>query len=188
MTKSLAFVIFGLALLLGACGQSQQGPKGEQGPPGPQGSKGDQGPPGTAGVTGPKGEQGVAGPAGPKGEQGPPGPQGPKGDQGPPGQAGLQGAKGEKGDKGEQGAKGEQGPAGSAASVSATSAPVGLHVVKQESCEGGSGCKLACDTGESLASVTCPQGAISIAKGGDTEAVTCANSPGPALALCVAKH
>jgi collagen triple helix repeat protein len=93
MTKSLAFVIFGLALLLGACGQSQQGPKGEQGPPGPQGSKGVQGPPGTAGVAGPKGEQGVAGPAGAKGEQGPPGPQGPKGDQGPPGQAGLQGGR-----------------------------------------------------------------------------------------------
>jgi Collagen triple helix repeat (20 copies) len=68
MTKSLAFVVFSLALLLGACGQGQQGQKGEQGPPGPQGSKGDQGLPGHAGVTGPKGEQGVAGPVGPKGE------------------------------------------------------------------------------------------------------------------------
>jgi Collagen triple helix repeat (20 copies) len=72
-----------------------------------------------------KGEQGVAGPAGPKGEQGPPGPQGPKGDQGPPGPPGLQGAKG---DKGEQGLKGEQ----------AASSSAGLHVVRQDSCEGRS--------------------------------------------------
>jgi hypothetical protein len=40
MTKSLALVLFTSALLLSACGQSQQGPKGEQGPPAPQGSKG----------------------------------------------------------------------------------------------------------------------------------------------------
>jgi hypothetical protein len=203
MTKSLALVLFTSALLLSACGQSQQGPKGEQGPPGPQGSKGDQGLPGVAGVTGPKGEQGVAGPAGPKGEQGPPGPQGPKGDQGPPGQVGLQGAKGDKGDKGdkgEQGAKGEQGPAGppgpagpqgakaEASSAPPRAAPGALHVVRQDSCESGAGCKLACDVGEMLASVTCPQGAISITKEADIEAVSCANSAGPALALCVAKH
>jgi len=61
MVRSLAFVILALALFVGACGQGQQAPKGEQGPPGPQGLKGDQGPPGPAGVTGPKGEQGVAG-------------------------------------------------------------------------------------------------------------------------------
>jgi Collagen triple helix repeat (20 copies) len=203
MTKSLALALFTSALLLSACGQSQQGPKGEQGPPGPQGSKGDQGLPGVAGVTGPKGEQGVAGPVGPKGEQGPPGPQGPKGDQGPPGQAGLQGAKGDKGDKGdkgEQGVKGEQGPAGppgpagpqgakaEASSVPATGAPPALHVVREDSCESGAGCSLTCNTGETLASVTCPQGTISITKNGDTESVSCANSPGPALALCVVRH
>jgi hypothetical protein len=154
MRKSGAFVIFTLAVFLSACGQGQQGPKGEQGPPGPQGAKGDQGPPGPTGVAGLKGEQGQPGPQGAKGEQGPPGPQGPKG---------------EKGDKGDQGASG-------AAS---------LHVVRQDSCEGSSTCNLACGAGESLASATCPQGAVSITKNGDTETASCSNSPGPALALCV---
>jgi hypothetical protein len=176
MRKSAAFVVLALAVILSACGQGQQGSKGEQGPPGPQGAKGDQGAPGPAGVTGPKGEQGQAGPPGPKGEQGPPGPQGPKGDQGSPGGPGLQGAKGEKGDKGEQGPKGEG--AGSTASP-------GLHVVRQDTCQGSSDCKLACDAGDSLASVTCPQGVISITKNGDTETASCQNSPGPAMALCV---
>jgi hypothetical protein len=168
MRKSAAFVVFTLAVFLSACGQGQQGPKGEQGPPGPQGAKGDQGPPGAAGVTGPKGEQGQAGPAGPKGEQGPPGPQGPKGDQGPPGSPGLQGAKG---DKGEQDASDAASP--------------GLHVVRLDTCESPSNCNLACNAGESLASVTCPQGVVSITKNGDTETASCSNSPGPALALCV---
>jgi hypothetical protein len=157
MRKSGAFVIFTLAVILSACGQGQQGPKGEQGPPGPQGAKGDQGPPGPPGVAGLKGEQGQPGPQGAKGEQGPPGPQGPKGE------------KGDKGDKGDQGASG-------AAS---------LHVVRQDSCEGSSTCNLACGAGESLASATCPQGAVSITKNGDTETASCSNSPGPALALCV---
>ena len=58
MRKSITVVVFTLAVFVSACGQGQQGPKGEQGPPGPQGAKG---------------------------EQGPPGPQGAKGDQGPPG-------------------------------------------------------------------------------------------------------
>jgi hypothetical protein len=58
MRKSATVAVFTLAVFLSACGQGQQGPKGEQGPPGPQGAKG---------------------------EQGPPGPQGAKGDQGPPG-------------------------------------------------------------------------------------------------------
>ena len=57
MRKSTV-AVFTLAVFVSACGQGQQGPKGEQGPPGPQGAKG---------------------------EQGPPGPQGAKGDQGPPG-------------------------------------------------------------------------------------------------------
>jgi Collagen triple helix repeat (20 copies) len=170
MHKSV-FVVLTLAMFLSACGQGQQGPRGEQGPPGPQGSKGEQGPPGPPGATGPKGEQGPPGPQGAKGEQGPPGPQGIKGDQG------ATGPKGEKGDKGEQGAKAEQGASGAASS--------GLHVVRQETCEGLSNCNLACNAGETIASVTCPQGAISVTKNGDTETASCTNSPGPALALCV---
>jgi hypothetical protein len=154
MRKSGAFVVLTLALFLSACGQGQQGPKGDQGPPGPQGAKGDQGPPGPPGVAGQKGEQGQPGPQGAKGEQGPPGPQGPKG---------------EKGDKGEQGASGS----------------ASLHVVRQDSCQGSSNCNLACGAGETLASITCPQGAVSITKNGDTETASCSNSPGPALALCV---
>jgi hypothetical protein len=106
---------------------------------------------------------------GPKGEQGPPGPQGAKGDQGPPGPPGVIGPKGEQGPKSEEAASG---------------AP-SLHVVRQDSCEGPSNCSLACNAGETLASVTCPQGAISITKTGDTETASCSNSPGPALALCV---
>jgi Collagen triple helix repeat (20 copies) len=200
MIRALRPIVVAAALLLCACGQNQQGPKGEQGPPGPQGSKGEQGPPGPAGVTGPKAEQGLAGPPGPKGEQGPPGPQGGKGDQGPAGPPGPQGAKGDKGDKGEPGTKGEQGLAGppgpagpqgakgEAATAIDTSAAVGLHVVRQDSCASGSDCNLTCGTGETLASVTCPQGTVSITKTGETEAVSCANSPGPALALCVPKR
>jgi hypothetical protein len=150
MRKSAAVVVFTLAVFLSACGQGQQGPKGEQGPPGPQGAKGDQGPPGPPGVAGAKGEQGQPGPQGPQGEQGPPGPQGGKGEQGPPG------------------------------------APAaGLRVVRQDSCQGASNCKLACGAGETLASVTCPKGAVSITKNGDTETASCSNSPGPALAVCV---
>jgi Collagen triple helix repeat (20 copies) len=134
-------------------------PTGAEGRTGPTRSGGSEGRPGTAGfcggVTGPKGEQGQAGPAGPKGEQGPPGPQGAKGDQGPPGPPGAQGV------------------------------GTSQHVVRVDNCEGPSNCNLACNTGESLASVTCPQGVISITKSGDTESASCANSPGPALALCV---
>jgi hypothetical protein len=174
MRKSAGLVVFTLAVFLSACGQSQQGPKGDQGPPGPQGAKGDQGPPGPAGVTGPKGEQGQAGPQGPKGEQGPPGPQGAKGDQGPPGPPGPQGPKG---DQGEQGPKAEQ-------SAGSTASPV-FHVVRHDNCEGSSNCSLACDAGETIASVTCPQGAVSITKDGDAESASCSNSPGSALAICV---
>src|SRR6516164_9870824 len=109
------------------------------------------------------------GPQGPKGEQGPPGPQGA---QGPPGAPGVAGAKGER-EPGPQGAKGDQGLPGA-----------GLHVVRQDSCT--SNCKLACEAGETIASITCPpQGAISITKNGDTETASCTNGYGPALALCV---
>src|SRR3974377_1698809 len=80
---------------------------------------------------------------------------------------GRQGQKGEQGPPGPQGAKGDQGPAG------------GLHVVRQESCQGSSNCNLACDAGETIGSITCPQGAISITKNGDTETASCSYSPGP---------
>src|SRR6516165_10488212 len=62
MRKSITVAVFTLAVFVSACGQGQQGPKGEQGPPGPQGAKGPQGPPG---------------PQGAKGDQGPPGGQQP---------------------------------------------------------------------------------------------------------------
>jgi hypothetical protein len=44
---------------------------------------------------------------------------------------------------------------------------------------------LACNPGETLASVTCLQGKASIAKEADVDKVTRQNSQGPALALCV---
>jgi hypothetical protein len=87
------------------------------------------------------------------------GPQGPKGEQGPPGP---------------QGAKGEQGPPGP-----------GLSVMRQDSCPGSSSCNFACEAGETIASITCPQGEISITKTGSTETASCSNSPGPVLAICV---
>jgi hypothetical protein len=113
---------------------------------------------------GPRGLQGAKGDAGPKGEQGQAGPAGQKGEQGPPGP---------------QGPKGDQGPPGPPGAAAS-----GLHVVRQDSCD-SSNCRLACGAGESLASVTCPQGVVSITKSGDTETASCSNSPGPAIALCV---
>jgi hypothetical protein len=129
------------------------------------------------------------GPQGPKGEQGPPGPQGAKGDQGPPGPPGVAGAKAEQGQPGPQGPKGEQGPPGPQGAKGDQGPPgaagASLHVVRQDSCQGSSNCNLACDAGETIASITCPQGAISITKNGDRETASCSNSPGPALAICV---
>jgi hypothetical protein len=51
--------------------------------------------------------------------------------------------------------------------------------------EGSNWGRAACGAGEKLASVTCPQGAVSIGKNEDTESASCTNSAGPALALCV---
>ena len=116
-----------------------------RGPPGPQGAKGDQGPPGPPGAAGPKGEQGPPGPQGAKGEQGPPGPQGIKGDQGPAGPAGPPGPPGPKGDKGD---KGEQ--AGTAEQRASNAASQGLHIIRQDSCEGSSNCSLVCEVGERI--------------------------------------
>jgi len=130
------------------------------------------------GPQGPAGPQGPPGPQGAQGEQGPPGPQGPKGDQGGPGPQGPQGAKGEQGPPGPQGPAGAAGPAGPPGPTA-----TGLHALRQDSCDTGDGCNLACSPGEKLASVTCPGGAISFSKSG--EAATCNNSPGPALALCI---
>lgn len=198
MRKRLSFLVLSAALLLAACGQGQPGPKGEQGPAGPQGARGAQGPAGPPGAVGPKGDQGPPGPQGPKGEQGPAGPQGQRGDlgqAGPPGPPGPQGPPGEKGDKGEQGQAGPPGPAGPpgekgvqgetgpAGAMAATSSG-NFHVVRQDSCD-SSGCSLTCNAGETLASVTCLQGTASITMEGDSEKVTCQNSQGPALALCV---
>jgi hypothetical protein len=171
MRKQLVFFVISAAVFLAACGQQQQGPKGEQGPPGPQGGKGDQGVPGPSGAAGSRGEQGPAGPQGAKGEQGPPGPQGPKGDQGLIGNAGVPGPQGPPGEKG---AKGEIGPPAAS-----------FHVVRQDTCDASAVCSLTCGAGETLASVTCPGGTVSITKNGDNEKVTCESSQGPALALCV---
>ena len=160
-----------------------QGAKGEQGPPGPQGAKG-EGAPGPQGPQGAKGEQGAPGPQGAKGEQGPPGPQGQQGPPGAKGEPGTQGPQGQRGEKGEQGAPGPAGPAGQAgASGSAGSA--GLHMLRQDTCDANSGCKLECSAGEKFASVTCLGGTVAISKNGDTETASCSNSPGPAMALCM---
>lgn len=99
------------------------------------------------------------------------GPQGPAGQQGP---AGPQGPPGVKGDTGSAGPPGPAGPAGS----------TGLHVVRQEACTGNN-CDLTCAPGEKIASVTCPGGTMTISSSGGVESVACANTPGPALALCI---
>lgn len=81
-------VVFGLALLLGACGPALQredkisvqggwdGRDGRNGAAGLQGPEGRVGPQGTPGVAG---QQGAQGPAGPTGSQGPQGEAGPAG-------------------------------------------------------------------------------------------------------------
>jgi hypothetical protein len=46
-------------------------------------------------------------------------------------------------------------------------------------------CDLACGAGETLVSVTCPGGTIAITKNAGTDAASCSNGSGPALALCL---
>jgi hypothetical protein len=81
---------------------------------------------------------------------------------------------------------GEQGPPGPAgqAGPAGPSASTGLHVVRQDNCENNN-CTLACGSGETLASITCPSGTVSISKNGEVETATCGNPQGPALALCL---
>ena len=179
-TIAIIAVVVG-AFSLATCSEPAPGPKGEQGPPGPQGAKGEQGSPGSQGA---QGEQGIPGPQG-VGEQGPPGPPGL---QGPKGEAGLPGPQtvGEKGPPGPQGAKGEAGPPGPAgqAGPAGPSASTALHAVRQDNCENNN-CTLICGSGETLVSVTCPSGIVSISKNGEVETATCGNPQGPALALCL---
>jgi Collagen triple helix repeat (20 copies) len=159
MRISIATIALIAAFSLAGCSKGPEGPAGAQGPAGPQGPKGEQGPPGPQGA---KGDPGLAGPQGPKGEQGPPGPQGP------------QGAKGEQGAPGQAGPAGQAGPPGLAG---------GLRALKRDRCDTSEKCDLECSPGEKLVSVTCPNGTIEFSK--TDEAVTCSNSPGPALALCI---
>ncbi len=147
-----------------------QGPKGDQGIPGPlgpQGAQGDQGPPGPQGQQGAKGE---AGQQGSKGEAGPPGPQGPQGDRG---ETGSQGAKGEAGPPGPQGpeGKGAEGPPGRHGPPGPAGAPASIvfHVVREDACNNN--CTLTCGSGESLASITCTGGTVSVSKEGEAESV-----------------
>ncbi len=56
-------LIFGMT----ACGQNNQGPKGDPGPQGPPGPPGAQGPPGSPGPQGPAGPPGAQGSAAPEG-------------------------------------------------------------------------------------------------------------------------
>jgi hypothetical protein len=106
--------------------------------------------------------------------------------EGPAGPAGQRGATGPQGAPGENGATGAVGPQGPPGPVGGT----GLHALRQE-CGAESNCNLTCDPGEKLIAVTCPSGTlgpagtIAIRRNADIESVTCSNSPGPALALCM---
>ena len=80
-------------------GNTNAGPPGASGPPGPAGTQGLTGPPGpastAAGPPGPPGSAGAAGPPGPASTvAGPPGPAGSAGAAGPPGSAGPPGPAG----------------------------------------------------------------------------------------------
>ena len=99
--------------------------------------------------------------------------------QGPQGPAGAQGATGPQGPAGEKGDTGPGGPPGPPGPLGST----GLHAVRQLQC--GSNCDLTCNPGERLVSVTCPGGTIVISRAGTIESASCANTQGPALALCM---
>lgn len=73
------------------------GPPGDQGLPGPKGLTGDTGPQGPIGNTGGTGAVGPQGPAGPQGPKGPTGPGGIQGIQGPQGPWGATGPTGGRG-------------------------------------------------------------------------------------------
>jgi hypothetical protein len=60
-----------------------------------------------------------------------------------------------------------------------------LANVRQATCDAQNNCNLPCNAGETLASVTCPSGTVSISRNGDVETASCSGSPGPALALCL---
>jgi hypothetical protein len=59
-----------------------------------------------------------------------------------------------------------------------------VHVVRYDTCQDDK-CELACNAGEQIASVTCPSGTISIGRNSDVESASCANSPGPVMAMCL---
>jgi hypothetical protein len=143
-----------------------------------RGAQGDQGPPGPQGQQGAKGDAGLQGEAGPPGARGP---QGAKGEAGPQGkgEAGPTAPQGPQGEKGEAGLPGPQGPPGPAGATAST----GLHVVRTDAC--GNNCTLTCGSGETVASITCTGGTVSVSKEGESESVSCSNGSGPALALCV---
>lgn len=119
------------------------------------------------------------GPQGPQGPAGPAGPPGAKGEQGLPGAPGAAGPPGAEGPTGAVGATGPAGPAG----PPGPAGPTTLRVLNEPACDNK--CELICNTGEKLASVTCPGGTIQVRKIGDSDAATCSGSPGPALALCL---
>jgi hypothetical protein len=83
------------------------------------------------------------------------------------------GEAGTRGPPGLPGAPGAAGPPGLTA----------LHALSQDACS--TACTLTCNPGETIVSVTCPGGTITISKGGEAEHATCSNAPQPALALCL---
>ena len=62
-----------------------------------------------------------------------------------------------------------------------------MRCYSHDNCENNS-CTLACGSGETLASITCPSGTVSISKNGDVETVTCRNGQGPAIGPLYADH
>jgi hypothetical protein len=134
------------------------GPAGQPGPKGETGQKGDAGDKGETGPAGPQGVAGLPGPQGPKGEPGPRGETGPKGEAGPRGEAGPKGPAGERGPAGQ---KGEAGQAALAAAAPASP----FRVVRQDTCP-ASGCSIACESTEILASALCLKGGSAIVTAG----------------------